>query len=270
MKKIIAAAVATAFVAPAFAAEVTVSGAYDMVFVNGADSNRNAQSSEFKVGASNEMDNGLSVSAYIEQQASSHLNYVEISGGFGSIAMGTDGDSAISAYEDKTDIAKFTGGDSGMSSLGNAPILFQPNLGIPGLTVGIGYDADGTEELVDYGIQYSAMGVTISYAAGDYEGTDSNPSVISASFSSGPVYIAVDSVKNEGGVEGEDSDGLAASYSFGAAKLYAEDHEHTSANNETTVIGVSYSLGGGVSVYAEDEDQTAGENGTYIGVEYNF
>ena len=67
MKKIIALAVASAFVAPAFAAEITVSGDVEYTMTQkGGKTYGGVGDADFKITATEDMSNGYSVMAYID------------------------------------------------------------------------------------------------------------------------------------------------------------------------------------------------------------
>jgi hypothetical protein len=100
MKKIIAAAVATAFVVPAFAADVTVSGAFEWSYQETAGASSSDIDNVVSIKATSETANGLTVSADInlttnEASDSSTTNdahdgssSITIAGPFGSVDLG--------------------------------------------------------------------------------------------------------------------------------------------------------------------------------------
>jgi hypothetical protein len=97
MKKIIAAAVATAFVAPAFAADVTLTGSQEFSLVSNqtttATSDTAATDTAFTIKASTETANGLSISTDINMDGDGTHdggNSINISGPMGSIVLGDD------------------------------------------------------------------------------------------------------------------------------------------------------------------------------------
>jgi len=290
MKKIIAAAVATAFVAPAFAADVTLSGAvgYEVYNTDGATTGKTSQQ-DIIVTATEEMGNGMTVSveSSIEGNAGgtdAMDSVMTISGGFGAMSFGDDGDAGYNAFENKTDVAE-SGADYTIDS-GNGDtdvaIQFTPNTGIEGLGVAVGYsaaDAD-TEQSSGYGIQYAVGGFAVSYSSADADSKDSNATAVSASFGTGPFYVAVDSYKNKGGVDGASQTAIAATYSYGPGKFYleqAKDESATAGNVDLTdtTIGVSYMMGP-VNMYVQtftDESGTSAVTSTdktTFGVEYAF
>jgi len=274
MKKIIAAAVATAFVAPAFAADVSVSGEVEQTFTNGDSANKTSSGSEFTISASDELANGLSVSAYVHVDGGAFDDFLSVSGSFGSISIGSDGDTALSAYEDKADVAS-AGAANGAAGTGagGTPVLIEPNLGINGLTLGIGYRAGGTEgdEATDFAIAYEAMGLELTYAQSDLESSEHTTTVTSVAYSFGPLYVALDSVENNEGVENNDAEAVGVTYDIGAATLFYEQNEVGTNDAEVTSFGAEYQVGTGLEVYVAniDADGQASDQ-TVIGAEYKF
>jgi len=296
MKKIIAAAVATAFVAPVMAADVTVTGEVEYTLSNSDGLNTfSSGTQDVTITATEELANGLTVSAFVRNDTGAGDaaglaevdSAVKISGGFGSIEIGKDATQAGGAYDDKSDVASGGGAadaeiSDGIDTFGS--ITFMPNTGVSGLSLAIGMSAaDGqNEESFSYGAQYSAGGFSIAYGAVDTDlATDETPTIISASFASGPVYIGVDRASNIGGTDGTDSMGIGATYSLGDITLEIERQTNEHATNidaTDTVYGATYAVGGGLEVYvAMETDETAtsstvktkAEN-TIVGVEYKF
>ena len=290
MKKIIALAVAGAFVTPAFAAEVTLSGGvgYEIYNEDGATTGKTSQQ-DIVVSATEDMGNGMtvSVSSSIEGNAGTSDNMdsvMTISGGFGALSIGDDGDAGYNAFDNKTDVAE-SGADYAIDS-GNGDtdvaVQLKPELGIDGLSVAIGYtaaDAD-TEQSSGFGIQYAMGGLVVSYGSADADSKDSNATHVSASFTTGPFYVAVDSYKNKGGVDGASQTALGATYDYGNGKLYfeqASDESATAGNVDLTdtTYGVSYKMGP-VNMYVQnftDESGTSSVSSadkTTFGVEYAF
>jgi len=296
MKKIIALAVASAFVAPVMAADVSVTGEveYTMTSADGLNT-FSSGTQDITVSATEELANGMTVTGRvtIDTGAGDAAGLAEtdssltIAGSFGSLEVGKDATQAGGAFDDKSDIASGGTGsnaeiDDGVDTFGN--VTFRPATGVDGLSVALGMSAaDGTgEESFSYGAQYSVGGLTIAYGAVDTDlATDKTPTIVSGSFATGPIYIGVDAAKNIGGVDGTDSVGIGATYSLGAVTLEVERQTNKHATNidaTDTVYGVNYAVGGGLEVYvALDSNETASSasakttvDSTIVGVEYKF
>jgi hypothetical protein len=109
MKKIIAAAVAAAFVAPAFAADITISGDQEFSYVDTNGTTSTAIDGDFNIKASTETANGLAVSADInisDEGEDDGSNSLTVAGPFGKLDMG-DTSSAADNVDDRTDYSFF-------------------------------------------------------------------------------------------------------------------------------------------------------------------
>jgi len=261
MKKIIAAAIASAFVAPVYAADVTVGGEIEYYITDASTGTTGNQAeNEISVGASEELGNGMSMTAYVRSSGDSGMS---ISSGIGAVHIANgDGDTALSAYEDKADVAEQGAGKAGAASAATKTniIRFEPNLGVEGLTLGLGlgFGAAATDEESSYGIAYSNSGFAVAYAEADVEQSNVTTKVTSVSYTYGPVYVAMDSVDGQNGVDGAEAEAVALTYNYGPGKVYYEANEvnYTSASGnavlsgtanlkpKTTVVGISYKIGG--------------------------
>jgi hypothetical protein len=290
MKKIIALAVAGAFVAPAFAADVTLTGEVEYTYsstdgVNDFDTSQ----ADLLVTATETLDNGMTVSAYISPEAANGAadatdTLLTLTGGFGELTVGDDGDYGYNAFDNKTDVAS-SGGDFAIDS-GNADTIggvqFKPNLGIEGLSLAIGYaagDAAGEEES-GFGVQYAAGGFAVAYGKADVDGDDTNASHVSLSYSAGPFYVAYDNYETQGGTDGDATTAIAGTYSMADITLFVERATIQDATNmdvNDTIYGLEYGLGPLDLYIVQITDQTAASATTYteadttrVGVEYQF
>ncbi len=289
MKKIIAAAVATAFVAPAFAADVSVSGEVEYTYTNADGLNTfGTGTGDLVVSASETLDNGIDVSAYISIESANGANdaqdtLLELSGAFGTVAVGDDNDGGFDNFDDKADVASAGGGggevDSGVDTVGF--ITYAPNLGVDGLSavVGIGAGDETNEEVVGYGLQYSVGGFAIAYGAADADDSDNDATHLSVSAEFGPVYVGIDSMSKIAGVDGDDAVHVGVTYDMGDITLYAENITTEDAENvdaTDTVYGLEYDMGSVDVFLSQITDETAGTDAateaesTVIGVEYKF
>jgi len=185
MKKIIALAVASAFVAPAFAADVTLSGgltyAYTQSDKAATGDTLSADDNQIAVTATTETANGLSVSGTfkIVDDATGETDHqgtaLTISGPFGTIGLG-DNSGALDATGDYTDMAYWFGGYS-MDGNDMAIAYTLPTL-IEGLTLRASMSPEGNN--------YIAGGETTD-VAGTAEGREAT--AYSVTYTTGPVSV---------------------------------------------------------------------------------
>jgi len=292
MKKIIALAVAGAFVAPVYAADISVGGSFEWAYkdANGATSSDVDNSVNIK--ASAEANNGISVSADINLTGNSTDNTsynsaddgsssVTVAGPFGSVDLG-DTASAADAFNAVAEYHKVTG--TGASTAPDAAILWTLPTLADGLTVVVSNSPDSTGENGDagahtgMGIKYATGPVSVSYAYNDND-DGSKITTANAVATFGGLSVAVESV------EDDDEDGTATAaldersvgvkYSMGDATIFAAQME-TKANNVVTKdassFGVHYNLGGGLTFLAETstDDKNADLDTTAVGVIFAF
>jgi len=280
MKKIIAAAVATAFVAPAFAADITISGDQEFSWQDNNGVTTAEIDGDFNIKASSETANGLSVAADInvsEIAANDGSASLTIGGPFGKIDMG-DTSSALDAVDDVTDwgYELTTGtGNEDASVLWTLPSLAE------GLTVNLSFSADSTSS--DSGIaagngysaKYAIGDGSIRYGVGDFEdGTES--SYVAATYSVAGIGLAAEqyTTTTAAGVD-TDNDAIGITYSSGDITLAIETLETSSAGTtsaDITTLGVHYSMGGGVTAFVEqkDDDKDASAETTAVGLAFAF
>jgi outer membrane protein OmpU len=283
MKKIIAAAVAAAFVAPAFAADVTLSGGADWYYKDASGTTETGLDSDaFSIKASTETANGISASLdfNITSQGSDDGGpSITLSGPFGTVDLG-DTSGATDAFDDRTDLDVVVGGvgtggdDAGMSW--KLPALAE------GLTVIVSHSADGTEEsdAVDagngFGVSYTTGPVNVAYATNDYETNTSDETYIGATVTFGGLKVSAERL--EVGVSGAESSekGIGLSYGMGdlTFSLVNNEVKNTSGTvtDDNTFVGVKYDLGGGVTAFVENlsDAKTASDSVTAAGVTVKF
>jgi len=304
MKKIIAAAVATAFVAPAFAADVTVSGDVEYKFTNqGSVDGASVGDSDIKVSATEDLGNGMMADVYLvnASNASTFKSALGIEGSFGRFEVGNDNDNAAQMFDDKADVAPANAGDhitSGLEAT-QATVSFSPNTGIEGLSVAVSYSAEststadvtnavitdqradttGSETMTAHGVQYATGGFAISAGGMSVDTSDTayeDPTTMSASFTTGPFYVGYNKVNNNAGDADSSITGVGATYNYGSGKLFYESvdaKKSDSTDYEETAYGVTYAMGG-VTLYVESMDKTdegaESDNTTTLGVTYAF
>jgi outer membrane protein OmpU len=292
MKKIIALAVAGAFAAPVYAADISVGGSFEWAYkdVNGATSTDVDNTVSIKAAA--EANNGISVAADINLTGNStdNTNYnsaddggssITVSGEFGSIDLG-DTSSAADAFNAPVEYHKVTG--AGATTAPDAAILWTLPTMVEGLTVVVSNSPDSTGENGDagahtgMGLKYATGPVTVSYAYNDND-DGSKITTTNAVATFGGLSVAVENV------EDDDEDGTATTarderavgvkYSMGDATIFAAQME-TKVNNAVTAdassFGVHYNLGGGLTFLAETstDDKNASLDTTAVGVVFAF
>ena len=272
MKKIIAAAVATAFVAPAFAAEVSVSGGMTYNYISSdfasVDDRLESDDNNVAISASSELDNGMSISAKfaIVDDTSSGTehqgNNITISGDFGSLALG-DNSGALDATGDWTDKSPVFGGFDA-DGTDQAILLSLPTFN--GLAIKASMSPSGDNYVNDEtagdlagdeeGLEANAISVT--YTAGDfgvYYGTEEYDRAASQTvkgkaygvkYSTNGFYVAAEKgeAENSAGsssysawsaTDDVEYTGLAATYTMANITLGVE-MQKTEDKNETTAL----------------------------------
>jgi hypothetical protein len=301
MKKIIAAAVATAFVVPVYAADVSLGGNMDFV-VNDTDSGTSgvANDVELKVSASEELGNGISASGYIHNNADAA---VTLAGDFGSFTIGNDADTALLAIDDQADVGVENGGRGGanIGIISGMNMNYVPNLGLTGVSVVIGYAAGSAagDDVLDYGVKFDMGGLSARVAIANPSDNDNNVEMTSVSYTAGPLKVAYDAVSNQGGVADSEIDAIGVTYSLGGGTtLYAEQASsnsdwtldaptdtagvatryavltsQTDNELEATTIGLSHAMGG-VTLFVESDSYGKKDGSdvdeTTVGVRYAF
>jgi len=270
MKKIIAAAVATAFIAPAFAADVTLSGSMTYLYTDtdlaGTGANLSADDNQIAVTASTETDNGFTVSGTFKvvDDATGETDHqgtaLTIGGPFGTVGFG-DNSGALDATGDYTDMAATFGGFA-MDGNDMAFAWTLPTL-VEGLTVRYSYSPDGdnyiaggeTTDVVGTANDMGAYAYSATYTMGDisvYYGREENDrtstettsnKAYGVKYSVGPLTVAAEAgqsdnvaaITNSDIAAGDDVEyrGIAASYAMGATTLAVEKQEHQERDRAT-------------------------------------
>jgi hypothetical protein len=301
MKKIIAAAVAAAFVVPVYAADVSLGGNMDFV-INDTDAGTagTANDVELKVSASEELGNGMSASGYIHNNADAA---VTLSGDFGAFTIGNDADTALLSIDDQADVGVENGGRGGanIGITSGVNMNYVPNLGLSGVSVVIGYAAGSAagDDVLDYGLKFDMGGLSARFAIANPSDNDNNVEMTSVSYTAGPLKVAYDAVSNMGGVTDSEVDAIGVTYAIGGGTtLYAEQATSNSdwtlaaptntagiatryavltsqTDNElsATTIGISHAMGG-VTLFAESDSYGKKDGSdvdeTTVGVRYAF
>jgi len=196
MKKIIAAAVATAFVAPAFAADISISGVMGQYQINekntANDLDRTSQETAVSIKASSEGANGLGVSMTYSLNgtggADGGENITITHAAFGKIAVGNVS-SGIDAVDDKTEILESIDPLTGSA---DSSILWTLPTFVEGLAVNLSYaPKDGAVAQPDPGFDATADEFKMSLGMeGDSTGRADDESSVGVAYQAGPVRIA--------------------------------------------------------------------------------
>ena len=263
MKKIIALAVASAFVAPAFAAEVSINGDVEYTYVDNANQQEfDSGDQDVVVTASEELSNGMTVSVSLEMDGNEDgLNsdsVLTITSGIAQFMIGDATTDAISMFDAKSMVAEKGGEDSvendenGAGESHAAALVITPAEGLSIAvsmgtdkrvkeTAAVAYSAGTTnpvtgaiaQESLDttsYAIQYSAMGLSASYGVLDKDGLDAasdedSQSSMSLSYTAGPFYVGYDSIESFDFDKDNEVTSLGASYDYGQGKIFVESGE---------------------------------------------
>ena len=305
MKKIIALAVAGAFVPAINAAEITVGGSIEFQVTDNATTSTAKNDSYdpmITIGATSETNAGYTVSGNIDYDTNGTAvddANISIAGDFGKVTVGSPS-GGLDAYGDYTDISPEKGGFRGDGT--DQFIAFSPALGGPvSVTVSVtpaDYSSNGaSNEGSAIGIEYSggaftAYAGTESYKSSSTSANDLDVEVTSYGVKTtiGGVMIAAEAgtLSNEGAAA-QDSDfsGFAVKYSMGDITFGYEsqsiDTAYTkgvagSTASSTTVAKadediafISYNFGGGLSAYVEGYDESEGDTEqTTVGLKYSF
>jgi hypothetical protein len=272
MKKIIALAVASAFVAPAFAADVTVSGDVEFMYVDKTAAQEfDSGDQDVTVSASETLDNGTSVSVSLEMDGNedgmASDAVLTLANGPVTFTIGDAATSAINMFDEKSDVAEQggTGGanddssKSGISATHTAAIAIAPAEGLTlaasfstkkavSAVTGTAADNDDAstatklqvnaadhQEITSYAIQYSAMGLTVAYGAAEKQGDDDAAKSTSFSYSVGPFYAGVERMSNYGFDGSKSVNNAGISYDYGMGKLFFESGKMDTGTASTTV-----------------------------------
>jgi hypothetical protein len=287
MKKIIALAVASAFAVPAFAADVSVSGDVEYMYIDkDAGSAFDSGDQDIVVSASEDLGNGLTVTYANELDGDSDDTGIQsdssltITGANFSVQIGDATDTAVEAFDEKSDKSEQggTSGDTNISTEHSVLVKLTPTDGVTvAVSTGTVNDtADSSSYTVNsYAIEFGVMGATIAYGVADNENSAKDVSTLSVSYAAGPISVGYESISNKAYVDKDDQTNLGVAYAYGNGNLFVESGElkddDAGTKTETSAVGASYKLGA-VNLYAlrNSVKTTSTDHQTYIGVEYAF
>jgi len=263
MKKIIAAAVATAFVAPAFA-NPTINGEIGYVFTNtdkladSASAITNADANFIAVKHTSELDNGLTVTGVFQIEADqggddstvSDGGSLSIAGGFGKLSMG-DVAGAADAVGDYTDVAAWFGG-YGLDGVDHAVSLtVNP---IDGLTTIVSYSPSNVDNIGEstgvkgdvygYSAKYAIGGGEVYYATETYSGVaaaDQTMNSYGVKYSFNGIMVAYEAGSEEVGGSSSTANSIWGGIAEGTAG--AATHAGGGGDIEFTGLAATYSVG---------------------------
>jgi len=274
MKKIIAAAVATAFVAPAFAADITITGDQEFAYTDANGTTSTAIDGDFNIKASTSTANGISVSADInisDDGEDDGSNSLTLSGDFGKFDLG-DTSSAADSVDDRTDYSYVTGvaTTAGDAAMGWTLPSMVPNLSVY-VSHGTDSDEDG-EAHTGYALEYSAGPVEVAYAVNNNDDA-TKITYVGGTASFGGAAVSIERMDDDA-TDTEEA-AMGVSYGMGDMTIYIANEETQVANATTadvTAFGLSYSLGGGVTAFIESssDDNNAANDETSAGVTFQF
>jgi hypothetical protein len=283
MKKIIAAAVAAAFVVPAYAADITISGEMEMTYVSpstGTDAATNADNI-ITVTATDEID-GVTVTANIIMdqdavfdQAGGDGSNMSLSANGVTLSMG-DVAGGMDAVGDYTDIAPAYGG---FNLDGNDHSFAVSLPAIAGLNVTAsmspeaGFDGAADDE-TGLGVSYSFPNGQVYFGSED-TATETHTAV-GIRYSMNGFYVAYERGEDDNGAAADtEITGFAVRYQMGNIEVGMESQEITpdggAATEDETVAYIQYHMGP-VDLYVAQlsDDANAANEGTTVGIEYGF
>ena len=287
MKKIIAAAVATAFVAPAFAADVTISGSQEFTWADKNGVSTSELDGTVKIGASSELPNGMSVSMSIPLSEEGGVDggaNVTLSGDFGSIALG-DVSGGADSVDDVADwgLAATSGTTDGTGTgAQDANVNWSLPTMVEGLSVNLTASAQ-TQNGASSGGEAEATGVAVKYTAGMFTvgyGTDDNDdgtthTDVSLSVTMNGLTVAAEQFTDTSAASVDtDYNNVGVKYAMGDTSVFVVSEKASSAgttNADRTALGVHHKVGD-VTFFAEqtDDSKDAADEATYFGVSYSF
>jgi hypothetical protein len=306
MKKALAIAVASAFVAPVALADVTLSGkvAYIYDIADGAQDTANLDGDQpsFTVAGSSETAQGYTVSGQITWDGGFDSHNITVGNTpVGTIAIG-DVSGALDATGDYTDIAPEQGG-FGVDGNDHFINVTLPSFG--GVTLNVSMapeenNAGGSENAVGASLTYTSGDTSVYYGMEESKtwGTNDDDTEIELDAmgfktSVGGIYLAYEIGNLKEGTNKAKYTGLAVRYGMGDITLGMEKQEtdvegaafqrenddsagftasSTVADADITVAFVNYNFGGGLSSFVEvtSNDDSATGDATAIGVAYSF
>jgi len=276
MKKLVALAVVSAFAAPIYAADITISGDQEFSYVDANGATSTAIDGDFNIKASTSTANGLKISADInitDEAGDDGGNSLTIAGPFGSIDLG-DTSSAADAYDDRTDYSLVTG--VGVTAPDAAIGYTLPSM-IPNLSVYLSTGADTNEDgeaHTGIALQYKAGPLSVAYGQNQND-DESKITYVGGTVTLAGIAVSLETTEdNATGAKAEERN-IGVKYSMGDLTLFAavkETQTNDIAQTDATAVGLHYSLGGGVVAFLESSSDSmdASADTTAVGMTFKF
>lgn len=280
MKKIIAAAVASAFIAPAFAVEFSGEIEYVFVDADGSANDITNDTVDFSVSHQVELESGMTVTGnfYFDGSGAatgSDGGMLAFEGAFGKLELG-DAGGALDDVDSMAEVAPNVG--SAVEIGGDHSIAFQAPV-VSGLTVRASTSPETGMESTDddevaYSASYSLEGLTVAYGV-ETQSDDTDHSVTALSYAMGGAKFTYAVGEDEGDASNEDVTTMGASYTLNSLTLGVQQDEGDTDGTVATDIRyvfAKYALGEGVNVYIQQDDDNANADSdqTNIGVQFSF
>ena len=299
MKKAIALAVAGAFVAPVYAADVTVKGDIEYILTDdsaakGELGNSYDGDTDLAVVASEELDNGMTVTLTmtledIEANIKDGDTELAISGDFGTVSMGQI-DPAAALYDEGASVAEAGGGWSDLATVDSGQMgLSMQFPAMNGLSVAASVDFDNADDSFT-ATAITGDEVTTKQSAGNLTENLMHTSV-AVSYTTGGInlFYGAYNVEAETGETTETNDTSVYGASFTSGPFYVafatQQDGYDSKGKivgaqgkgkyyDTTTLGATYSYGPGKLFVEKNEAEIAGGNvkpeSTIYGVSYKL
>jgi hypothetical protein len=286
MKKIIAAAVATAFVAPAFAADITVTGEIEMQYVSttGSQDSMNSADNNVVVTASEEVD-GISITGTVQMSQDDDFDGTSadntgtltlgLPGGL-TVAMG-DVAGAMDSVGDYTDMAPAYGGfgADGTDHSVTASMAVGPATAYASMSPQGGALDGATSDMTGFAVKVPFAGGEVYY--GMEEDSDSKWNSYGIKYSAAGFTVAYEKGADDAGSSADVKyTGLAVNYTMGDVVVGAESQETktdgSTASVDDTVTFIEYNLGSSVDLYISKRSSgvSGTADGTTVGIEFVF
>ena len=265
---------AVAFAGVAQAADVSISGSYEVQYTNHdiddeGDKNDIANDPGVVIGFSDVTDTGISLS-YNYEVEDDHTNFT-VSGDFGALNVYTDGD-AVSGLDvdvdgltpDEAHGLSGVGYAGGFGGVGGTALSYTLPTFVEGLTLAVSHrNEQDNVDGIGYGATFSGSAGDLGYKVavttrtnGDGDGTDTTQDHIGLSLSTGAWSLLLE--RNNQDVSDDSSDyssqGFGGSYNAGALKLRAYQRTAETDNADGTVddysqqaVSATYTIASGLS-----------------------